>query len=74
MRVIGQSGADCENSDGWTVLKGNVLVNGNKAEFHNIWFEDKVVIEKNNAEFENAVFKDDVVDRGNNTSINTCDG
>jgi len=74
VRVIGQSGADCENNDGWTVLKGNVLVNGNKVEFHNIWFEDKVVIEKNNAEFENAVFKDDVVDRGNNTSINTCDG
>ena len=73
VRVVGSTTSKvCEDSQDWAVIRGEVEVNGNKAEFHNIWFEGDVVIKGNNAKFENGVFEGVVVDLGHNTSRNTC--
>jgi hypothetical protein len=65
--------ADCEDSQEWPVIRGWVKVNGNKAEFHDIWFDNDVTIRGNSAKFENVVIAGDIYDSGNNTSIDTCE-
>ena len=73
VRFLGQAGEKCDDDDGWTILKGQVRINGNKAKFANIKFKDSVIINGNKAKFYNVVFEDIVIDDGNNTKFrSTC--
>ncbi|MBN1847503.1 MAG: DUF4382 domain-containing protein [Deltaproteobacteria bacterium] len=56
-RITGEAGSDgCSSDDGWSVIRGDVSINGNNAVFKNIYFDGEVEINGNNADFINCCF------------------
>ena len=66
--LVGEAGEGC-GDEGWTVIEGSVLVNGNNATFRNIAFEGSVEVRGNSPRFINVCFGDDFVVFGNNVQI-----
>jgi hypothetical protein len=53
--LIGEANDECED-DNWTILSGNVTINGNNATFQNIKFTGKIDKNGNNTSFINCCF------------------
>jgi hypothetical protein len=66
--LVGEAGDDCD-AEGWTVIEGRVLINGNNATFRNIAFAGPVEVRGNNPRFINVCFGDAFVVFGNNVQI-----
>jgi hypothetical protein len=54
--LIGEAGNDCENDTYWTIVSGNVTINGNNVTFENIKFTGEIVENGNNIIFKNCCF------------------
>jgi hypothetical protein len=67
--LVGEAGEGCGTRDGWTVITGEVLVEGNSATFRNVHFAGPVTIKGNNPRFINCCFGDQLVIFGNNASV-----
>lgn len=71
--LVGEAGDDCDD-EGWTVLSGDVVIDGNNATFRNIIFLGNVEVLKNNTNFINVCFDGELVIFGNNTEFDDDDG
>jgi len=49
--LVGEAGDDCDDTDGWSVITGPVIVLGNNATFRNIMFEGPIELRGNNPRF-----------------------
>jgi hypothetical protein len=59
-RLTGEAGSEgCGSEDGWSLIRGEVSINGNNAVFENIRFEGKVKEKGNNTKFINCCFDRD---------------
>lgn len=65
--LVGVAGNSCGSALGWTVIAGDVLVNGNNATFRNIQFAGSVTLRGNNTRFINCCFDGELIVFGNNT-------
>lgn len=63
--LVGEAGESCARPAGWTVITGDVLVEGNNATFRNIQFAGVVTIKANNPRFINCCFGDELLVFGN---------
>lgn len=66
--LVGEAGDDCDDA-GWSVIEGEVLINGSNATFRNIVFEGGVQVRGNNARFINCCFDGELVVFGNGIGI-----
>jgi hypothetical protein len=67
--LTGEAGDDC-NDSGWSVITGQVVVDGNNAMFRDIRFDGPVEVRGNNAAFINCCFGDQLVVFGNRPQQN----
>ncbi|MGE3180110.1 MAG: hypothetical protein AB7N71_00640 [Phycisphaerae bacterium] len=56
--LIGVAGDDCDDTAGWTVIEGAVVIDGNKATLQNIYFAGPVQLRGNKPLFINCCFGD----------------
>jgi len=63
--LVGEPGEGCQDPSGWTVIDGEVLVNGDNATFRNILFSGRVELRGNSARFINCCFGNELVVFGN---------
>ena len=66
--LVGEAGDGC-GAEGWTVIDGGVLINGNNATFRNIAFGGPVEVRGNSPRFINVCFGNALVVFGNNVQI-----
>lgn len=66
--LVGEAGDECDEP-GWSVIEGEVLINGNNATFRNIVFEGGVQVRGNAAQFINCCFDGELVIFGNGIGI-----
>lgn len=66
--LVGEGGDNCDVG-GWTIIDGNVVINGNNATFRNIGFYGPVEVRGNNTRFINCCLDGVLVIFGNNTDI-----
>lgn len=70
--LVGEAGEDCDD-EGWTVLSGDVVIDGNNATFRNVIFLGDVQVLANNTRFINVCFGGQLVIFGNNTDFGDDD-
>lgn len=70
--LVGVAGENCD-ADGWTMLTGDIIINGNNATFRNVQFLGSVEVHGNNASFVNVCFDGELVIFGHNTDVNGGD-
>lgn len=66
--LIGEAGDGCD-TEGWSVVDGEVLINGNGALFRNIAFEGTVEIRGNDTTFINCCFDGAITQFGNEVEM-----
>lgn len=71
--LVGSAGENCGDQSGWTVIIGDVLINGNNATFRNIMFLGDVTLSGNNTHFINVCFGGQLIVFGNNADFDDDD-
>lgn len=71
--LVGSAGENCGDQVGWTVITGDVLVEGNNATFRDIMFLGDVTLKGNNARFINVCFGGQLIVFGNNADFDDDD-
>ena len=67
--LVGEAGDDCDDSEEWTIIGGDVLVLGNNATFRNIKFAGFVELRGNNTRFINCCLGDGLMIFGNGAAF-----
>ena len=71
--LVGEAGDACTNGTDWTVITGEVFINGNDATFRNILFAGPVELHGNGAHFINCCFGDVLIVFGNDADVGDDD-